>query len=550
MKKWLKICLLSLVITSHAFGAQAPRLAIVIVVDGFSHDTLQKLSGYTRGALSILDKNGVVYEQANFPHGMPATATGHVALSTGAYAHNHGIVGNYWYDKQGGTKIKCNSDTSEQAAVFSPDGLYDHGISSKHLLVDGFSDQYMLASTNHTKAVYAFSLKSRAAVGMGNHQGKCFWYDTNAGRMTSSKAYFEQLPTWLTQFNTRHPIATHQDISWRLMYPASSKAYQFPHARDDQFSEFLIQTKQRTLSINFKPTDRPSKYTKKHKWFEVTPGANKYLLDCALQCIKKELPHNQTMLVWISLSSSDKLGHRVGPHNIAMIDMIYHLDKQLKSFMRSVERLVKKKEDVLYVLTGDHGCMPIPEYLAQDGYPAKRVDSNKIMEQLNQTLKDKFDVDNLVKQYKTPQFFLDEVTLSTYPKEKQDAILKQIIQTLQAIPGIKQAWTFDELYHTTYPVHSFEEHFKQQLYPQRSGLITVQVQPYIQLTDYHLGTGHKTPYNYDTHVPLILYQPKTVEKKRIPQQVWTPQLAATLADLLELPKPSAATFGILPGISH
>ncbi len=215
--------------------------------------------------------------------------------------------------------------------------------------------------------------------------------------------------------------------------------------------------------------------------------------------------------------------------------------------MRSIARLIKK-EDTLYVLTADHGCMPIPELLALEGYPAKRVLAPKIMSNLNKEILEQFGVENLVKNYKTPQFFLDEPKLKSLDPEAQANILRTIKQSLQTVPGIKQAWTFDDLKNTTYPIHSFEDNYKQQLYPGRSGLITVQPHPYCPITNHDNGTGHKTPYRYDTGVPLILYRKNALENKRIPQQVWIPQIAPTLAALLDVLKPSSATFDVLPEI--
>lgn len=203
-----------------------------------------------------------------------------------------------------------------------------------------------------------------------------------------------------------------------------------------------------------------------------------------------------------------------------------------------------------YLLTSDHGVMPIPQLLAMDGYPARRINSDTLLEQMNTHLKENHGVENLVKAYKTPQFFFDEPKFATLPSQEQRALTKEIIRYLKAVPGIRHAWTFDELNSKTFPTHSFEEHLKQQLYPDRSGRITVQTDPYILLTDYNLGTGHKTPYNYDTQVPLIVYRRGMLEKKRIASKVWTPQVAATLAHILEITRPSAATFGLLPEIAH
>lgn len=531
--------------------AQPPRLTIVLVVDQLSYHFFKRAAPFFTGAFKELLQNGIVYEQANFPHGMPSTATGHAALSTGTYAHDHGIIGNYWYDLDGSTKHKAYNDAGENTALFMNGGTsLDRGISAKDMLVDGLSDQYMMARNNHDRAVYSFSLKSRAAVGMANHQGKAIWWDTKTGSMTSSKAFFEQLPNWLDMFNKKHPIKEQSTRSWPLMYAASSKPYRFDHARDDRFCSLQVRIQKGMVVLMPKAYGSEEKPEKRYKWFPVTPAANKYVLDCAYTGIRHELPHHKQMLVWISVSSIDKLGHAVGPYNIALFDMLYQLDMQLKHFMYSIKKLLKRKESVAYVLTADHGVMPLPQLLAMDGYPAKRLNSDDIIADLNKHIALTFGIESLIKKYKSPQFFLDELTLRALPQEQQACILKEITDRLKAMPGIKNAWTFDELRDKTYPDHSFEQHFKMQLYLGRSGRITIQTHPYILVTDYAEGTGHKTPYIYDTQVPCILYQPRTLEKKHIASRVWATQLAPTLAHILEIPRPSASMFSVLPGVLY
>ncbi len=115
-------------------------------------------------------------------------------------------------------------------------------------------------------------------------------------------------------------------------------------------------------------------------------------------------------------------------------------------------------------------------------------------------------------------------------------------------PGIKSVWTYDQLLNSNPLPTDHMYFFKRQLYPGRSGQIIIQTQPYVQLTDNSTGTSHCTPYEYDTHVPLMFYQRNVFEERVIEQKVWTLQLANTLAYLLGTNKPSASTMDVLPGI--
>jgi hypothetical protein len=68
------------------------------------------------------------------------------------------------------------------------------------------------------------------------------------------------------------------------------------------------------------------------------------------------------------------------------------------------------------------------------------------------------------------------------------------------------------------------------------------------LSKYKAGTTHESPYNYDTHVPLVIYQPGKYEHISIIKKVYATQLANTLAQILNIQKPPASTAQLLPGI--
>ena len=76
------------------------------------------------------------------------------------------------------------------------------------------------------------------------------------------------------------------------------------------------------------------------------------------------------------------------------------------------------------------------------------------------------------------------------------------------------------------------------------------VEPYCQITHYPKGTSHLSPYEYDTHVPLVMYQKNRIGHNVIHDKVWVPQLPTTLAYLLNIARPSASTYQILPGVEQ
>ena len=57
---------------------------------------------------------------------------------------------------------------------------------------------------------------------------------------------------------------------------------------------------------------------------------------------------------------------------------------------------------------------------------------------------------------------------------------------------------------------------------------------------------HGSPYDYDSHVPLLVYGPKWYRPGRIETRVEITNIAPTLAQLLGVARPEAAEAAALP----
>src|SRR5580700_2060342 len=88
---------------------KVPSVTIVFVIDQFPYRYCTTLKQFLHDGMRTFIDQGVVFANAHHPHGMTATATGHTALNTGAYADEHGIVGNAWFNEHG-ERIACDHD--------------------------------------------------------------------------------------------------------------------------------------------------------------------------------------------------------------------------------------------------------------------------------------------------------------------------------------------------------------------------------------------------------------------------------------------------------
>ena len=409
-------------------------------------------------------------------------------------------------------------------------------------MVAGVSDSLAMQTRPCAKTkVFSISIKSRAAIGMAGKDKKNqpILFDPMTGLMTSSKYYFDTLPDWVQKFNNTNNIAHSKSLCWNLLYPADSEYYCFDGLTSNgsaRYSNTLIGKNCIDLAAEVP-----------YSLFEKTPMANQMLLDCAKACIKANLGCNRDdrMVLWISLSPLDKLAHVYGTQSLETIDLIYHLDCQLNGFIHFVDRYIKRS-DVLYVLTADHGMASIPEKLAECGYPAYRTDSRDFDNDVSKSITDKIGTTIKITT-KTPNVYFSK-EFDALDKKQQQEVSVTVKDMLLHQKSVKNVWTYEELDAMVTDPTQIEYFFKNQRFPGRSGNLIVQTAPFSQLTKYPAGTTHEGPYEVNTHVPLIIYRHQFFEHKMVNTRVLMLQFANTLAQILHIPKASASTFEVLPGL--
>lgn len=427
----LFICINSICIPS--IRTTQPILTVVIVVDQFAYHYLSKIKPYLRGGLKTMMDKGIVYQNAYFPHGSLATATGHAGLSTGTYARDHGFIANRWFNKDG-TELKADDDDNPQSQVFLTDPTKFVGKSAHMLMTDTISDQFVLSAPKQLRPCYSISLKSRAAVATAGKLGLPIWFEQDEARFTSSKAYFPALPSWIDDFNKKTQYQLSKPLFWQSVYPPDSVAYQMVLPDSYQFVEKDVPRINQPIIAKLKQEGKRF-HAGLVDAFVTTPAANALLFDLALKCIDHEAPaENKQMLLWLCLSSLDKIGHFLGPDSFEIIDMLYHFDHQLNIFLKKIEKKFGQ-DKVLFAITADHGATPIPELMQKKGYPAKRIYSKNITQDLNKLLEKNYGLKQFIIGYHHPYFYFDQKQDQLLSPEKRCALEEDLKQYLQKQPG-------------------------------------------------------------------------------------------------------------------
>jgi predicted AlkP superfamily pyrophosphatase or phosphodiesterase len=245
-----------------------------------------------------------------------------------------------------------------------------------------------------------------------------------------------------------------------------------------------------------------------------------------------------TDLLAISFSATDYIGHHYGMLGTEMRDQIHRLDRGLG---RLLDRLRRDHPEAWVVLSADHGGIDLPEVLAEQGFPARRLLIEPFMTALQADLRAAFDVsqDLLLHTPEPNTFYLDEAAVKAAKLNRGD-VLHRAQTWLRARPEVAEAFTAEELMATDPTAtgsprdSSLRVLLRRSFRPERSGDILVAMKPLVVVgtppADY--ATNHGTPNAYDRRVPLIFWGPWKGKVRRDP--VRTVDLAPTLARELGL----------------
>ena len=517
--------------TASAYDAH-PKLVVVIVLDQFRADYLERYRADFKGrGFKLFLDHGAAFLDCYYNYANTETAPGHSTIGTGAYTDGHGIGGNEWWDLARSKDHPVSSVEDERYALVGlPSGAKTApGSSPRNLLASTFGDELRL-DTLGGSAVYGVSLKDRASIlPAGAAANGAFWIDQPSGRFITSTYYMQQLPDWAEAF----------DDSGRI-----NQAKQEANAPD---------------SKNFYNDVGP------------TPAAVSYEIDFAKALITGEQlgKHPTTDVLMLSISSTDILGHRVGPDAPEQRAMVDAVDTDLDSFFTWLDKNVEGGlGNVWIALTADHGIAPVPADAAKLGLNAATIDMQKLASNLNDAINLKFSpgekVQYLLPHQELPYLALNPPSFDRAGINEQEA--EQAVQNalpaafadlvkptdskapatakLPPTPELFRSYTRLQMQEGQLPITPFGQLIAHSYTP-NGGWYVMVIPDAFQMAAYAGGgTNHFTPYSYDRHVPLDFYgapfAPGVYHGRVEPVD-----LAATFASLLGVNQPSASVGHIL-----
>ncbi len=512
-----------LLASTVAFCAPAlpvkPKLVVGIVIDQFRYDYLTRFRAEYHGGFDQLLTNGADFTNAFYRQIPTITAVGHSIFLSGAMPAVSGIVGNSWYDRSTGQIVTsvCDWDTRTVGGNQDTKGAActdSDPASPKRLLVTTIGDE--LKTAQPRSKVVGISIKSRAAILPSGHRADgAFWLDEVTGNFITSSYYMDALPAWAVQFNNRKLPATYINRKW------------------EGFPKWDFHA----------PPGSPAPYAK----LPASPWGNELIEQFAEQAITGEqLGHdNATDLLTISFSSNDYIGHAVGPDAPEVRDMSIRTDQLLAKLFRYIDREVGL-ENVLFVLSADHGVAPVPDtaHRLPGGYV--QGDLPGIVES---ALSAKFGRADWVIHGAGAEavYFnwpaIEKVNTPQGQALRRSAVYDVAKQAILSTPQLHVArvYSAEQLdngiagdFVATAAINGY--------FPPRSADLTLILEPgFIPGTK---GTTHFSPYSYDRHVPVI-FMGAGIKPGRYDGMIAPNDIAPTLATLLNIQTPSGSSGRVL-----
>jgi predicted AlkP superfamily pyrophosphatase or phosphodiesterase len=514
-----------------------PKLVVLIAIDGLPQR--QVLSYRTQLAPDGFNRflqRGSWFANAHYGHAFTVTAAGHATMLTGAYPHRTGIIGNEWRDNQTGQSEYCTGDTSA-TYIGHPTNPLD-GTSPKNLKVETLGD--VLRRANPQSRVIALSGKDRGAILPAGKTGTAYMYMSSTGQFASSTYYMPQHPAWVNAFNAARPADRYFKMEWKALLPEAAYAQSLPD------NQPWFGPAGGGLPARFSAPDDQVPGPNFYGSLLRGPFADALALDFARAAIDGEQLGQDYVpdILSVSLSGHDYVNHAYSAESRLSHDHFLQLDRMLASFWRDLDAKVGK-DNYVVVLTADHGFMPAVEYSAQQGLPSGRVDGTQVMANLNKGLEPRFGPGKWVMGYSGSSLLLDKKLISQ--KGQDAAAVADAARALLLLePGFAAAYTRAELQSGSRASEPLFTPLQNAWHPEVSGDVQYALKPNWRFGVRSNGTTHGSPYDYDTHVPILLYGPRWIGKGRIDKRVEVVDIASTLADLLMVPPPGAAEGRSLP----
>lgn len=514
-----------------------PKLVVGIVVDQMRQEYLYRFeSKFSEGGFKRLMNDGFMLRNAHYNYAPTVTGPGHASVYTGTTPAVHGIIGNEWYDKELKKWVNCVNDPN-QNVVGSAGG--NGTVSPWRMLTSTVTDELELFTQRKSKVI-GVSVKDRGAVLPAGHMADAaYWYDSKSGTFVTSTYYMNTLPEWLNKFNGLKLPDQYLTKVWNTLYPIEQYTASGPD--DTPYENKLGGKEKATFPYDLKTL------RKKNGEYDLlvnTPFGNDFLTDMAKATIDGERLGQNTVpdFLALSYSTTDMIGHAVGPNAVEIQDTYVRLDRNIEDLLKTLDAKVGAGNYTVF-LSADHAVADVAQYLKDNKMPAGYFNYSNVEANLKEYLKKYFPDKDVVEEISGDQVYFNQ---SAFQSDPSSAGVQMIIATelamkfLMAQEGVANVYSESLIRQGNFAEAGVKGAVIRGYHAKRSGDIVIVLESGWYSATRVQGTTHGSPYNYDTHVPIIFYGVKVPKGSSVKYHTVT-DIAPTISALLEIKFPSGTT---------
>ncbi len=466
-----------------AAEAPAPRLIVWFTIDQMRGDYLDKFAEHFGAkGFAWLREHGRLFSDAHYGHAITETAPGHATLFTGVSPREHGIIANSWLLPSG----QEVSSVEDEGTTLVGGGAGLPGASPHRLLAPTIGDA-LQDQLGEEARVVSVSGKDRGAILPGGKRGHAFWLGPE-GFVTSSY-YVEAPPPWLVSYQSSHALDSYVSEGWPLSLPEAE------YKNESVVSAYA--PKEWGPTFPHQLTEGASLSSA----LANSPFGDTAVLDLALAALEgEELGQDEIVdLLAISLSSTDKIGHQFGPESRELEDQVARLDTALGGFLERLLQAVPQ-ERVLIVMSADHGGCESVEFARAHGAVSFRITEREVEGAAREVLSQGGFPEEFLLGVASPYVYLNR-KLVLEKKADLQRVRAHLKTALAQLKGVHLVHVLGE----EPPAGPLGARLAQATHAERSGdLYIVPQENSLFLQSEALGATHGSPWDYDTHVPVLL----------------------------------------------
>lgn len=514
---------------------QPPKLVVGIMVDQMRQEYLYRYyNSFGEGGFRRILSGGFELKNAHYNYVPTVTGPGHASVYTGTTPSIHGIIGNEWYDKTTKKEINCVEDT--QYPVMGKSSA--KGASPARLLSTTITDELKIATQKRSKVV-GMSFKDRGAILPAGHlPDGAYWYDDASGSITTSLYYTAKLPGWVEKFNQLKLAEKYLSQTWNTYYPLARYTESSPD--ESPYETKLFGKTQTSFPYDLKAMSKMAG----NDVLAFTPFANDFLTEFAKASIDGEGLGQDgiTDFLAVSYSTTDILGHEMGPNAVEIQDLYIRLDKNIEDLLNTLDSKVGRDNYVLFI-TADHGVADVAQYLRDSRIPGGYFNRGNSAANLGEFLSKYFPGRDIVEKIRGEQIYFNHDQFQTDPRVSGIDLLiggELVSRYLMETEGVANVFTESVIRQGRYDEGGIKGMVIRGYHPKRSGDVVVVLEPGWYTYGKIQGSNHGSPYLYDTHVPVLFYGKGIPHGSSVKYHPIT-DIAPTLSILLNIKFPNGCT---------